>query len=105
MSNIGNKPEMHDSFITTILHRHRDSLQYAYEASVECGGGTLNWARRAKWFDSYKELNYLQPSKDELHFLPSFGEVLSPFWKKGGSGGLFGLNYSTSKEHILYSLL
>jgi len=39
--------------VTTILSKKDEKLTYAYEASVECGGGTLNWAHRAGLFSNY----------------------------------------------------
>jgi glycerol kinase len=51
LANIGDKPTIHPSFITTIMYKHGDTIQYGYECSVECGGGTLNWAKRAGFFN------------------------------------------------------
>lgn len=59
LANIGAVPTIHPSFVTTILHRHEGQLRYGYECSVECGGGTLNWARRAGFFTEYSELNHV----------------------------------------------
>lgn len=53
LANIGDAPLIHPSFVTTVLHSHTGQLRYAYECSVECGGGTLNWARRAGFFSDY----------------------------------------------------
>ncbi len=34
LSNIGDQPEIHDAFVTTILGKNEQNLTYAYEASV-----------------------------------------------------------------------
>lgn len=54
LSNIGDKPQIDNSFVTTILHKHKDKITYGLEASVECGGGTINWAKRLGLFHDYK---------------------------------------------------
>lgn len=98
LSNIGNQPEIHDAFVTTILNQKEKKLSYAYEASVECGGGTLNWAHRAGLFNSYNELNSLPPmTHEELFFYPSFGSIFAPFWKSGVKGTWTGVNFGVTK--------
>lgn len=47
LMNIGKEPIIHPSFITTILFKHKGHIEYAFEGAVECGGGTINWAKRA----------------------------------------------------------
>ena len=32
------------------MYRHQGVIEYAFECAVECGGGTLNWARKAGLF-------------------------------------------------------
>lgn len=59
MANIGQEPIIHPSFITTILFKHKGKVEYGFEGAVECGGGTINWARRAGLFQEYTELNNL----------------------------------------------
>ena len=71
---IGSAPRIDDTLITTILSRHKGQVEYGFECSVECGGGTINWAKRTGLFDHYHELNnWLDSLQDELFFLPSFG--------------------------------
>jgi glycerol kinase len=106
LANIGSEPIIHDSFVTTILYKHQGVIEYAFECSVECGGGTLNWARRAGFFNSYSELNDFEDvTAEELYFFPSFGEIYAPFWKSNVKGGISGLNLSTSRSQIISALL
>lgn len=106
MANIGNKPIIHPSLITTILYKYKDKIQYAFECSVECGGGTLNWAKRAGFFDSYHQLNELESITHlPLYFFPTFGDIYAPFWRTGVKGGLVGLSLLTNNQHILAALL
>lgn len=53
LASLGNIPTIHPSFVTTIMFKHGSEVQYGYECSVECGGGTLNWAKRAGFFANY----------------------------------------------------
>jgi glycerol kinase len=106
LASIGPRPAIHSSFVTTIMYKQGEEVQYGFECSVECGGGTLNWARRAGFFSSYNELNTWEDiSGESLYFFPSFGEVYAPFWKTGVQGGLVGLNLSTSRGQIVAALL
>jgi glycerol kinase len=74
LANIGPEPKIHPSFITTILFKNKEHIEYAYECSIECGGGSLNWARRIELFKHYDELNQFESVLDEeLYFFPSFG--------------------------------
>lgn len=72
---------------------------------MECGGGTINWSRKAGLLKEFSELNDLQDSSDDVHFMPSFGSIFSPFWRSNVQGGVVGLNFSTTKSDILKSLL
>jgi glycerol kinase len=53
LASIGSEPVIHPSFVTTIMYKHGKDIQYGFECSVECGGGTLNWAKRAGLFNEY----------------------------------------------------
>lgn len=37
--------------------------------------------------------------------MPSFGTIFSPFWQSDVKGGLIGINFNTTKENILKSIL
>jgi glycerol kinase len=40
-----------------------------------------------------------------LHFYPSFDSIFAPYWKSGIQGAFIGLNFNTTKEAILASIL
>lgn len=106
LSSIGRKPIYDKSFVTTILNREKgNSLNYGFEVAVECGGGTLNWANRLGLFQKYSELNELPEAHQGLYFFPSFGSIFSPFWKSNIQGGVVGMGFNTTGQHILRSLL
>lgn len=51
LANIGEKPIHDQSFVTTILNKDENAkTNYGFEVSIECGGGTLNWANRMGLF-------------------------------------------------------
>jgi glycerol kinase len=106
LANIGSEPAIHESLVTTILYKQGEKVQYAFECSVECGGGTLNWARRAGFFAAYAELNQLEDvTAHHLYFFPSFGEIYAPFWRSDVRGGMLGLNLSTTRPQITAAIL
>ena len=45
LSNIGQECKIDSAFVTTILNKNKGKITYGLEASVECGGGTFNWAK------------------------------------------------------------
>lgn len=79
MMSIGNKPTIFKDFITTIMFRQGDDVQYGIEASVECGAGTINWLRSLGLFGSFDELNEVADNGG-LVFYPTFGRIMSPYW-------------------------
>lgn len=106
LGKMGNKPTFDPSFVTTILNKNNlDQLSYGYEVSVECGGGTLNWANRMGLFQNYNDLNDLPESQQGLYFFPSFGSIFSPFWKNNVHGGVIGMGYNTTNAHMLKAIL
>ena len=71
----GTQPLFNDNMLTTVLWRQKQTIDYAYECSVECGAGTLNWAKRMGLFSSYRELNKcpIGSIENKVRFMPSFG--------------------------------
>lgn len=105
LNNIGKHPTFDQSFVTTILSQSEGEREYGFEVAVECGGGTVNWAKAVGLFEQYYQLNHLPERGDDLYFMPSFGTIFSPFWKTDVKGGMIGLNFNTKKEHILKAIL
>jgi glycerol kinase len=105
LNNIGKHPTFGQSFVTTILSQSNGEREYGFEVAVECGGGTINWARMVGFFDHYDQLNHLPDRSDDLYFMPSFGTIFSPFWLTGVKGGMIGVTFNTRKEHILRAIL
>lgn len=91
--------------MTTILNQNEDKREYGFEVSVECGGGTINWAQKLGLFNNYNELNSLGEGAEEIYFMPSFGTIYSPFWKNDVKGAIIGMNFNTKKQNILKALL
>jgi glycerol kinase len=59
LNHIGSEPIFDSSFVTTILNQNAGKRSYGFEVAVECGGGTVNWARKLNLFTEYDELNHL----------------------------------------------
>ncbi len=79
MMDIGDKPQIFKDFITTIMHKEGDHIEYGIEASVEAGGGLINWLKTLNFFEDYSELNSLE-SNGGVIFYPTFGRMYSPYW-------------------------
>lgn len=41
-----------DAFVTTVMYQ-KWKRSYGYEISVECGGGTINWAKKLGFYENY----------------------------------------------------
>jgi glycerol kinase len=105
LSNIGYEPIFDQTFVTTILCQNANQRQYGFEVAIECGGGTINWARKIGLFNEYDELNHLFERNDDIYFMPSFGTIFSPFWQNNVKGGIVGINFNINKSHILKAIL
>jgi glycerol kinase len=79
MMGVGSKPHIFKDFITTIMYRNGNDIEYGIEASIESGAGTLNWLKTIGFFEKYEDLNSLQENGGVV-FYPTFGRIMSPFW-------------------------
>lgn len=53
MMDIGDKPTIFKDYITTIMYKDGEHIEYGIEASVEAGGGLINWLKSINFFESY----------------------------------------------------
>lgn len=104
MMSIGKEPKIFKDFITTIMFKDGDHIEYGIEASIECGAGTLNWLKSVGFFNEFDELNQVEESKGVV-FYPTFGRIYSPYWINNMTGGFLGLSLYTNKQHMLRAVI
>lgn len=104
MMGVGNHPQIFKDFITTIMSKQGEEINYGIEASVECGAGTLNWMKSLGLFNSFEELNVVEDNGG-LVFYPTFGRIMSPYWQNNTTGGFIGMSLFTKREHMLRAVL
>ena len=44
--NLGSDPIIFDNFITTILYKSGEHIEYGLEISIEAGAGIINWLKK-----------------------------------------------------------
>lgn len=104
MMDIGDKPHIFKDFITTIMYKDGDHIEYGIEASIEAGGGLINWLKTMGFYENLSELNNLE-SNGGIMFYPTFGRIYSPYWENNMTGGFIGMSLFTKKQHVLRAVL
>ncbi len=104
-SKISCKP---DGIVTTVAWSINKDITYALEGSAFTAGSMIKWLKDAlNLFDDYKELENIL-TKDritDLYVIPAFVGLGSPFWNSEVKASIFGLDFSTTKEDIIYASL
>lgn len=104
MMAIGNKPKIFKDFITTILYKQGQHIEYGIEASIEAGAGVINWLKSLGLFTNFQELNSVE-SNGGVVFYPTFGRIYSPYWQNNMTGGFVGMSLFTNKQHMMRAVL
>ncbi len=95
-----------NNLLTTIAWQIGDNdVVYALEGSVFIAGAAIQWLRDGlKIIKTSSESNdYIANVKKEedIYFVPSFTGLGAPYWDTSSRGAIFGLERSTSREHIV----
>ena len=89
---------------------HNGKVTYGIEASIECGGFTLNWLKsNLQLFQSYSTLEEcllngeeeFPTTNDGVYFVPCFSGLLAPFWNSNSKSLLYGLSGVSERRHII----
>lgn len=110
LMNIGNQPVQSDNgMVTTICWSTEQRIDYALEGVIVSCGATIEWLKN--------ELNLFENSIDTetmanavvdnggVYLIPAFSGLGSPHWQMNRRASVTGMNFGTSKNHIVRAAL
>ncbi len=110
LMNIGNKPiRSENGMVTTICWSTEERIDYALEGVIVSCGATIEWLKN--------ELNLFSDSKESetmanavadaggVYLIPAFSGLGSPHWQMERRASLSGMNFGTTKNHIVRAAL
>lgn len=110
LMNIGNKPiRSENGMVTTICWSAEGRIDYALEGVIVSCGATIEWLKN--------ELNLFSDSKETetmanavadaggVYLIPAFSGLGSPHWQMERRASLSGINFGTTKNHIVRAAL
>jgi len=106
LMNIGSKPiQSVNGMVTTICWSIESRIDYALEGVIVSCGATIEWLKN--------ELNFFSDSKETeamanavtdnggVYLIPAFSGLGSPHWQMERKASLSGINFGTTKNHIV----
>jgi glycerol kinase len=109
LMNIGEKPILSESLITTIGWKIGEKTIYAAEGSVFNAGSSIKWLRdelgiinKPSECDSLAES---LPDNGGVYFVSAFTGLGAPYWDMYARGTLTGLTRGTGRAHICRAVL
>jgi glycerol kinase len=110
LMNIGSKPTRSaNGMVTTICWSIEGRIDYALEGVIVSCGATIEWLKN--------KLNLFSDSKDTeamanavadnggVYLIPAFSGLGSPHWQMERKASLSGINFGTTKNHIVRAAL
>ena len=110
LMNIGSKPvQSTNGMVTTICSSTEDRIDYALEGVIVSCGATIEWLRNElKLFDDSKETEAMANAVADtggVYLVPAFSGLGSPHWQMERRASLSGINFGTTKNHIVRAAL
>ena len=110
LMNTGNSPvSSTNGMVTTICWSTEGRIDYALEGVIVSCGATIEWLRNElKLFDDSKEteaMAYAVADTGGVYLVPAFSGLGSPYWQMERRASLSGINFSTTKNHIVRAAL
>lgn len=110
MMNIGETPQYSkNGMVTTICWSANGKIDYAYEGVIVSCGATIEWVKNN--LQLFKESNETETlateidSADAVYVIPAFSGMGAPYWKMDALASIVGLNFGTTKAHIVRAAL
>jgi len=110
LMNIGSKPiQSTNGMVTTICWSIDGRIDYALEGVIVSCGATIEWLRnQLKLFSDSKETEGMANAVGDnggVYLIPAFSGLGSPHWQMERKASLSGINFSTTKDHIVRAAL
>ncbi|MDA3614379.1 FGGY family carbohydrate kinase [Polluticaenibacter yanchengensis] len=110
MMNIGEVPQYSkNGMVTTICWSANGKIDYAYEGVIVSCGATIEWVKNnLQLFKESSETETLAlevESADTVYVIPAFSGMGAPYWKMDALASIIGLNFGSTKAHIVRAAL
>jgi len=110
LMNIGSKPiQSGNGMVTTICWSTEGRIDYALEGVIVSCGATIEWLKNElNLFSSSKETETMANAIADnggVYLVPAFSGLGSPHWQMGRKASLSGINFGTTKNHIVRAAL
>lgn len=110
LMNIGNKPiQSTNGMVTTICWSTEGRIDYALEGVIVSCGATIEWLKNElNLFNDSKETEAMANAVADnggVYLVPAFSGLGSPYWQMERRASLSGINFGTTKNHIVRASL
>ena len=110
LMNIGNRPvASRNGMVTTICWSTEERVDYALEGVIVSCGSTIEWLKNGlNLFKSSIETETMAlavPDNGGVYLVPAFSGLGSPHWDMERRASLEGMNFSSTKNHIVRAAL
>jgi glycerol kinase len=108
--NIGSKPiQSKNGMVTTICWSTKERIDYALEGVIVSCGATIEWLKNElSLFSDSKETEAMANAIADnggVYLIPAFSGLGSPYWQMERRASLSGINFGTTKNHIVRAAL
>lgn len=110
LMNVGNKPaSSNNGMISTICWSTEQDINYALEGVIVSCGATIEWLKNELALFAYsKETEAMANAVADnggVYLIPAFSGLGSPHWQMERRASLSGMNFGTTKNHIVRAAL
>jgi len=110
LMNIGSKPiQSTNGMVTTICWSIEDRVDYALEGVIVSCGATIEWLKNElNLFNDSRETDAMANAVTDtggVYLIPAFSGLGSPHWQMDRRASLSGINFGTTKNHIVRAAL
>jgi glycerol kinase len=110
LMNIGDKPvRSNNGMVTTICWSTEDRIDYALEGVIVSCGATIEWLKNElSLFTDSSETEAMSNAVSDaggVYLVPAFSGLGSPHWQMERRASLSGINFGTTKNHIVRAAL
>jgi glycerol kinase len=110
LMNIGSKPiQSTNGMVTTICWSVEGRIDYALEGVIVSCGATIEWLKNElNLFNDSKETETMANAVADnggVYLIPAFSGLGSPHWQMDRRASISGINFSTTKNHIVRAAL
>ena len=110
LMNVGSKPILStNGMVSTICWSTERRVDYALEGVIVSCGATIEWLKNElNLFNDSKETEAMANAVDDnggVYLVPAFSGLGSPHWQMERRASLSGINFGTTKNHIVRASL